>query len=273
MIALTSGDLQSNDSQRHILTDIRPTSVLKYESLNDRTDAHRNHSTIIVLPSMNLTTIFDTENNIQPRQMRSLAHNKTVLSIQPTPVAPTQMHTSFELSGFHSSVTKRNNAHHTLNQLRHEHRKRVEVTIGIMIHNISVALDDFNDAENRPESSANAVNRFVFDFASDILRFLFAHLISNKITFLGFHRTTTTTMTTMPSTNALNQTDIIYTVLVNGKSVLAVIAASDMELIADTEATNGLDRAVYIKAERKSSNLFMRLADHIPLTNRQSFSV
>lgn len=168
--------MQSNGSQQNISTDIRPTSVLKYEGLNDRTDAHRNHSTIIVLPSMNLTTIFDTENNIQPRQMRSLAHNKIVLSIRPTPVAPTQMHTSFELSGFHQSSIKRN-AQDLLNHLRHEHRKRVEVTISIMIHNISVAVDDFNDAENRPESPPNNVNRFVFDFAVNILRFPFAHLI------------------------------------------------------------------------------------------------
>lgn len=262
MITLASGDLQSNGSQQNDSTGIRPTSVLNYESLNDRTDAHRNHSTIIILPSMNLTTMFGTENNLQPRQMRSLAPNKIILSIRPTPVAPTQTHTSFELSGFHQSAIKRN-THDSLNHLKHEHRKRVEVTISIMIHNISVAVDDFNDAENRPESTANNVNRFVFDFAANILCFLFAHLI-----LLGLHRnrsTTTTTTTTMPSTNALNQTDIIYTVLVNGKSVLAVIAAGDMELVADTEATNELDRAIYIKAERKSCNFLKRLADHNPL--------
>lgn len=171
MITLASGDLQSNGSQQNMLTGIRPTSVLNYESLNDRTDAHRNHSTIIVLPSMNLTTIFGTENSIQPRQMRSLPPNKIILSIRPTPVAPTQTHTSFELGGFHQSAIKRN-AHDSLNHLKHEHRKRVEVTITIMIHNISVAVDEFNDAENRPESSANNVNRFVFDFAANILRFL-----------------------------------------------------------------------------------------------------
>lgn len=58
---------------------------------------------------------------------------------------------------------------------------------------------------------------------------------------------------TMP----LNQTEIIYTVLVNGHAVLATIAAGDMELIADAEASNELDRIVYIKAERKSGYLLM----------------
>lgn len=48
-----------------------------------------------------------------------------------------------------------------------------------------------------------------------------------------------------------NQTEIIYTVLVNGRAVLATTAAKDMELVSEVEAVNTLGKPIYMKSERK----------------------
>lgn len=48
-----------------------------------------------------------------------------------------------------------------------------------------------------------------------------------------------------------NQTELIYTVLVNGRPVLATTAAKDMELVSEVEAVNTLGKAIYMKSERK----------------------
>lgn len=174
VITMASGELQTNGSQQNVSIEIKPTSVLKYESMaNNRTNIHRNHSTIIVLPSINLTTIFDTENIIQSSQSRSAAHKKVSPTIRLTPVAPTQTQTSSKLNDLEHMAIKRN-AHDSLNHLKHEHRKRTEVTIDIIIHNISVALDDFNDAENRNEWLVKNGIRFVFNFAQQIFCIFFS---------------------------------------------------------------------------------------------------
>ncbi|XP_060649306.1 uncharacterized protein LOC132786706 [Drosophila nasuta] len=46
-----------------------------------------------------------------------------------------------------------------------------------------------------------------------------------------------------------NQTEIIYTVLVNGRPVLATTAAKDMELVTEAEAVGTLGKAIYMKSE------------------------
>ncbi|EDW16294.1 uncharacterized protein LOC6574805 isoform X1 [Drosophila mojavensis] len=46
-----------------------------------------------------------------------------------------------------------------------------------------------------------------------------------------------------------NQTELIYTVLVNGRPVLATTAAKDMELVSEAEAAKTLGKAVYMKSE------------------------
>ncbi|XP_016980229.1 uncharacterized protein LOC108045417 isoform X1 [Drosophila rhopaloa] len=46
-----------------------------------------------------------------------------------------------------------------------------------------------------------------------------------------------------------NQTELIYTVLVNGRPVLATTAAKDMELVSETEAVKTFGQAVYMKSE------------------------
>lgn len=51
-----------------------------------------------------------------------------------------------------------------------------------------------------------------------------------------------------------NQTELIYTVLVNGRPVLATTAAKDMELVSEAEAAKTLGKAVYMKSERKFMN-------------------
>lgn len=47
-----------------------------------------------------------------------------------------------------------------------------------------------------------------------------------------------------------NQTEIIYTVFVNGMAVLATIAASDMKLMSEAEVSKILDAPIFTKAER-----------------------
>lgn len=47
------------------------------------------------------------------------------------------------------------------------------------------------------------------------------------------------------------QTEIIYTVFVNGMPVLAKIAANDMQLMSVTEVSSILDIGIHTKAERK----------------------
>ncbi|XP_016951244.1 uncharacterized protein LOC108025328 isoform X4 [Drosophila biarmipes] len=46
-----------------------------------------------------------------------------------------------------------------------------------------------------------------------------------------------------------NQTELIYTVLVNGRPVLATTAAKDMELVSEFEAVKTFGQAVYMKSE------------------------
>ncbi|XP_017487773.1 PREDICTED: uncharacterized protein LOC108376107, partial [Rhagoletis zephyria] len=46
-----------------------------------------------------------------------------------------------------------------------------------------------------------------------------------------------------------NQTELIYSVFVNGRPVLAVTAANDMKLVSETEAANIIGQEVYMKAE------------------------
>ncbi|XP_026839478.1 uncharacterized protein LOC6554474 isoform X3 [Drosophila erecta] len=46
-----------------------------------------------------------------------------------------------------------------------------------------------------------------------------------------------------------NQTELIYTVLVNGRPVLATTAAKDMELVSESEAVKTFGQAVYMKSE------------------------
>ncbi|KAH8278972.1 hypothetical protein KR018_012032 [Drosophila ironensis] len=46
-----------------------------------------------------------------------------------------------------------------------------------------------------------------------------------------------------------NQTELIYTVLVNGRPVLATTAAKDMELVTEDEAVKTFGQAVYMKSE------------------------
>jgi len=48
-----------------------------------------------------------------------------------------------------------------------------------------------------------------------------------------------------------NQTELIYTVLVNGRPVLATTAAKDMELVSESEAVKTFGQAVYMKSERE----------------------
>lgn len=48
-----------------------------------------------------------------------------------------------------------------------------------------------------------------------------------------------------------NQTEIIYSVFVNGKPVLATTAADDMKLLSEDEVADEMEKLIYTKAERK----------------------
>lgn len=48
-----------------------------------------------------------------------------------------------------------------------------------------------------------------------------------------------------------NQTEIIYSVFVSGKPVLATTAAKDMELLSDSEVMQVIEHPIMTKAERK----------------------
>lgn len=48
-----------------------------------------------------------------------------------------------------------------------------------------------------------------------------------------------------------NQTEIIYSVFVDDKPVLAATAAGDMKLLSEEEVADGLEKVIYTKAERK----------------------
>lgn len=52
-------------------------------------------------------------------------------------------------------------------------------------------------------------------------------------------------------TTISNQTEIIYSVFVDGIPVLATTAADDMKLVSEDEVAKVMDKMVYTKAERK----------------------
>lgn len=51
--------------------------------------------------------------------------------------------------------------------------------------------------------------------------------------------------------SAGNQTEIIYSVFVDRKPVLAKTAADDMKLVTEEEVAKVMEKLVFIKAERK----------------------
>lgn len=51
-------------------------------------------------------------------------------------------------------------------------------------------------------------------------------------------------------TTMANQTEIIYSVFVDGVPVLATTAAEDMRLVTEMEVAEVMDKMVYTKAER-----------------------
>lgn len=48
-----------------------------------------------------------------------------------------------------------------------------------------------------------------------------------------------------------NQTELIYSVFVNGRPVLAVTAANDMKLVSESEVSTVMGKEIFMKAERK----------------------
>ena len=48
-----------------------------------------------------------------------------------------------------------------------------------------------------------------------------------------------------------NQTELIYSVFVNGRPVLAVTAANDMKLVSESEVATVMGKEIFMKAERK----------------------
>ncbi|XP_061392312.1 uncharacterized protein LOC133327792 [Musca vetustissima] len=52
-----------------------------------------------------------------------------------------------------------------------------------------------------------------------------------------------------------NQTELIYSVFVNGRPVLAVTAANDMKLVSESEVSTVLGKEIIMKAERKTTYL------------------
>lgn len=48
-----------------------------------------------------------------------------------------------------------------------------------------------------------------------------------------------------------NQTEIIYSVFVDGKPVLATTAADDMKLLSEQEVGDVMEKMIYTKAERE----------------------
>lgn len=50
-----------------------------------------------------------------------------------------------------------------------------------------------------------------------------------------------------------NQTEIIYSVIIGGKPVLASTAAEDMRLVENDEVVKILENDIFLKAERKSN--------------------
>lgn len=78
----------------------------------------------------------------------------------------------------------------------------------------------------------------------------------NFVLFISFFllkinsSTNSSNHTTEPLIKTDNQTEIIYTVFVNGIPVLATIAASDMKLMTEAEVSKLLENSVFTKAER-----------------------
>lgn len=107
--------------------------------------------------------------------------------------------------------------------------------VSVLIHNISVTSDDDSDYfDSQSEMLRSQVRCVQFNYNKNLLlRFVInLHFIRN-------------------SSNSVNQTEIIYTVFVNGNPVLAVVAADDMKLLTEAEVAKAMDKVIYTKAERK----------------------
>jgi hypothetical protein len=61
------------------------------------------------------------------------------------------------------------------------------------------------------------------------------------------------------ATAATNQTEIIYSVFVAGKPVLATTASEDMQLLTQDEVNLVMEKLVYIKAERETAQTHLFL--------------
>jgi hypothetical protein len=63
----------------------------------------------------------------------------------------------------------------------------------------------------------------------------------------------------LPATDKNNTTEIIYSVIVNGKAVLATTAAEDMRLVKLDEVARIMENDILLKAERKSASTNLQL--------------
>lgn len=73
-------------------------------------------------------------------------------------------------------------------------------------------------------------------------------------------------------TTMANQTEIIYSVFVDGVPVLATTAAEDMRLVTENEVSQVMNKMVYTKAER-IHNITNRIANYFLHTLNNFFSI
>ncbi|XP_031631633.1 uncharacterized protein LOC116345954 isoform X2 [Contarinia nasturtii] len=241
---------------------INSTSVLKYEYAIPKPTVSNFQSIVSMIQAtlenqtlsdenVNSTTntTIDTTLTMQANHSEGHRHKRSMSSILPSPIAPIpsniQQHNSTEIllqstnaktqsnfsnttnSNFKSShlqnapidnVGKTNTKNSTPRGTKKNRNDAIIGHISVLIHNISVISNADRDyLDNLEKEWTNPAQGY--NFSSDAV------------------------------TSADNQTEIIYTVFVNGIPVLATIAANDMKLMSDTEVSKILEKSIFTKAE------------------------
>ena len=142
------------------------------------------------------------------------------------------------------SITQSENVQMRKRQTRHEQfRERSQNSVlhrvSVLVHNVSLLNADKRRENSRLDTLLEKYERA--DCLSHSVRCSSGYFHKKKFPFYSEDR-----ITERPA----NQSEIIYSVFVNGKPVLATAAADDMKLLSEEEVSEVMQKIVYTKAER-----------------------
>lgn len=125
-------------------------------------------------------------------------------------------------------------------------RSNVVHRVSVLIRNITLMSED---ESKHPDYQVESLIQRLAGLTVFIWFFFFKYFTQNCLSFFRAG----SSKTNFPR----NQTEIIYSVFVDSKPVLAITAADDMKLLSEDEVADVMEKMIYTKAERKCTMNFI----------------